>query len=181
MKLSNIVTLAVSCKQQDLSTCSFDATPSKSAAGAKVTYDTNDDAHTKGGWRSLDMSLDDDSANAFYAAGVAEGMLTCEDISYYYKNFYVSSFGNMDSVVNDDIRNFISENNDHVQTNIKNNAVDDLYWSSVEKIYAQLQGLHDGYKTSPCSKEKNFEKLSEFEFLLLNLDGDLYDLQVRYY
>ncbi|GMH73832.1 hypothetical protein TrST_g1913 [Triparma strigata] len=144
----------------------------KSAAGAYSSIDP------ESGWRTLSVTTSDPKASpreAAFDAGFVEGHLTCAEITQFFDNFYVFTFGE-DSQPNDDIVNFVNENDAFVESMVDT----DLYWSHVGDIYARSAGMLKGYNESPCSKQSDFKPLSKLDWNLLQMDGDLFDLMTAY-
>ncbi len=49
----------------------------------------------------------------------------------------------------------------------------DAYWSSITRVYSQLQGLVDGQN---AGAGVSGTKMTRLQVILINLDGDLFDL-----
>jgi hypothetical protein len=129
-----------------------------------------------------------------FSAGVAESILTCSDIIDYHYNFYHATFP-PDSPPSDKVVTFVTDNEAYVRRKISDHIASDtptdyndveqtfeyFHWIAVAQVMAQLDGLVVGFNDfSECSKQDGFVPMSTFDFLLLNLDGDLFDLTVAF-
>jgi hypothetical protein len=145
----------------------------KSTTGSYTAVDP------ESGWRTLSISTSDPSAtpprDAAFDAGVVEGHLTCYEITQFFENFYVSTFGE-GGEPNDDIVSFVKQNDAFVTRMVDT----DLYWSHVGDVYARSAGMLEGYNGSPCSLQPGFKPLSKMDWNLLQLDGDLFDLMTAF-
>ncbi|GMH70450.1 hypothetical protein TrRE_jg1174, partial [Triparma retinervis] len=103
------------------------------------------------------------------------GHLTCYEITQFFENFYVSTFGE-GGEPNDDIVSFVKQNDAFVTRMVDT----DLYWSHVGDVYARSAGMLEGYNGSPCSLQPGFKPLSKMDWNLLQLDGDLFDLMTAF-
>jgi hypothetical protein len=145
----------------------------------------------KSGWHTLDLKASSAAASltptdmltASFAAGVAEGILTCSEMKLFGYNMLVSSFGvnatSGDLVPpNADIMTFVESNDDFIQSMVSENFDTDEYWLAVGQMYAQLNGMLAGANDfSDCAKGADWKPFTWMELNLINLDGDLFDLQ----
>eukprot|EP01134_Creolimax_fragrantissima_P002840 CFRG2840T1 len=144
-----------------------------------LVYGDFDDAAGETGWGRLSIrtvpktNLNWEVQSAvYYAAGYLEGYLTCEYIGVFFKNYYDSTFNGIDPSTR--LVEFMNKNDKWIRMQVKGKADTDSYWRHVGSVYRQLDGMVDGYN-SQCSEK--YGKMTDLEFRLLNMNGDLFDLQ----
>ena len=82
---------------------------------------------------------------------------------------------------NEALLNFIDENDYFVREMAATHAATDDYWLAVAQVMAQADGVRSGFNNfSACSSGGAFAPLSARDMLLINLDGDLYDLMAAF-
>jgi hypothetical protein len=166
--------------------CSVNTSPTSFSASSQAWYDSS--LVNSSGWWVLDVtsSANDDSASALrsaaYAAGVAEGILSCNEITQFKYNVLTSSFGRGPNAgPNDEILAFINDNDAWVASQIAALGEDDDYWLAISQITATMDGILEGYNQhSACAQEEGFVAMTALEINLVNLDGDLFDLMTAY-
>jgi len=123
------------------------------------------------GWAFLNVksNVKYSDYDQMYAAGYLEGSLTTDLIYNYYQNIFASEYNNTDLPEN--VVNWINENNAFMLQQIKLNP-SDPYWSHINLILTQLQGLLDGYNAYADPKKS----MTFLQFMLINMDGDMADL-----
>lgn len=104
------------------------------------------------------------------AAGMAEGFLTAEFILMAYENT-VAGYCDKEPDFCTKLKTFLAANQDWIIGNLKTHP-ESQYWHQVDLIYQQLKGLNMGYHVSKPPKE-----LTDFDFMLLQIGGDLEDLE----
>ncbi|XP_033098666.1 putative phospholipase B-like 2 [Anneissia japonica] len=148
----------------------FEERLSGAVAWANYTDDVEDT-----GWSHLTVTTNpdyDDTVQA-YAAGVVEGYVSAGPIYMHWMNIMSSYCLQMSDYCNR-LQEFIKTNMEWVADQIKDNP-DDPYFHQAELILEQMAGLEDGY-TNRSSQPRL--KLEPFNFLLLQISGDLEDLEV---
>lgn len=164
---------------------------------------------TSEGWFFLNIEAPLSSSSRYsdtwYAAGYAEGLLTCESIRTFYPNFYADTFGaalpspEVISFVEDQ-HSWLTQEAAKALDHSKETSFVDPYWQTMSGVLAQLQGLRKGYAESPCAlmSDSDLEGLpsdlpaklrlsssgtdgpSLLPFLLLNAWGDLYTIMAKF-
>ncbi|XP_071946459.1 putative phospholipase B-like 2 [Antedon mediterranea] len=143
-----------------------------SGAAAWANY-TDDVQNT--GWSHLTVNTNpdyDDNVQA-YAAGLVEGYITAGPIYMHWVNT-MSSYCLEKTDYCNRLQTFINTNMEWLSDKIKNNP-DDAYFHQAELLLMQLAGLQDGYTNR--SSQPRLE-VNPFGFLLLQISGDLEDLEV---
>ncbi|CAE8588097.1 unnamed protein product [Polarella glacialis] len=107
-----------------------------------------------------------------YAAGLVEGLLTCHEVAAYWHNVYSSTLP-----VSDEALEFILAQDSYYRTEAQRRAASDDYWHAVAMVLAQFDGLLEGYQLGCVGVES---PMTHQELLLLNLDGDLFDILVAF-
>ncbi|XP_070572931.1 putative phospholipase B-like 2 [Ptychodera flava] len=126
------------------------------------------------GWAHLNLTTNpkyDDSVQA-YAAGLIEGYLSSTLIYYHWVNT-VYEFCVQPSEYCTKLKKYLQANLQWMTQQIKENPNDD-YWHQVNLTLIQLMGIEDGFHNS--IKEPRID-VEPFGFLLLQIDGDLEDLE----
>ena len=122
------------------------------------------------GWATLDIEANGRDESHVYAAGVAEGVLTCRFVAAVSKN-------NGDIQANAAIVNFTKATIDWTRSQVVAHGLQDDFWRVVGRIIAQFDGLVDGYSRSECNASV---PLSSLDLWLMQMDGDLEDLSVKF-
>lgn len=118
-------------------------------------------------------AINDHHLKAFYAMGMLEAMLTCEEIATYVPNTRYAIFEGLQPSTR--LLEFLVENDKFIRQNILSH--NDDYWHTAAAVIAQMDGMADGYKQSTC-QAKN--PLTALDFLLLQTYGDQFDLHLAY-
>ncbi|KNC71730.1 hypothetical protein SARC_15728, partial [Sphaeroforma arctica JP610] len=90
----------------------------------------------------------------------------------FFKNYYNNTFEGKPP--SNRLVKFMNKNDQWVRNEVKERANHNSYWRHVGSIYRQLDGMVDGYNRA-CSEE--FGRMTELDFRLLNMNGDLLDLK----
>eukprot|EP00929_Paragymnodinium_shiwhaense_P051928 TRINITY_DN26055_c0_g1_i1.p1 TRINITY_DN26055_c0_g1~~TRINITY_DN26055_c0_g1_i1.p1 ORF type:complete len:652 (-),score=94.09 TRINITY_DN26055_c0_g1_i1:169-2124(-) len=139
-----------------------------------------DDNIDSTGWSELYMHVathSEDVSNTvkMYAAGYAEGIMTCVRISEYYANTFRMLAKNPDAmtVIKDVIENqmaFMRSKSD-LTPNVMGEEPSDPYWKHVRFLTAQLWGLTDGYNAA--ARHFGVNQLGLVDMALINMGGEL--------
>jgi len=138
-------------------------------AAATGVFDGTEALNT--GWGRLNVqALAGPENAAYYAAGMAEGLLTCEFVAAVSKNNDDAQQGSNAALLNYTL---------HTEAWARQNAATNMsdYWVVVGQILAQFDGLVYGYSLSNCSKET---PLTSTQLFFMNMDGDLEDLKNKF-
>eukprot|EP00123_Amoebidium_parasiticum_P016856 comp23610_c0_seq1/m.40158 comp23610_c0_seq1/g.40158 ORF comp23610_c0_seq1/g.40158 comp23610_c0_seq1/m.40158 type:complete len:589 (-) comp23610_c0_seq1:788-2554(-) len=148
---------------------------------ASLAHGYYDDSVHENGWGRLTLRGAENLANTleghgrvYYALGLLEGYLTCNEIATFYSNYYPNTFPTPPS---EKLKNFIVKSNQWAREQAETRAVNDTYWRHMRGTQKQLDGLVDGYNMRCGEKEGN---LTDFAFLVLNMNGDLFDLTTAF-
>lgn len=106
-----------------------------------------------------------------YAAGLLEGYLTCEDIAAYSSNARGTT-----KVSSEEALDFINSQDKYYRREARWRASKDDYWQAVAMLVARFDGLLRGYALGCPYKDP----MTKEDLLLLQLDGDLFDIMVAY-
>lgn len=114
-----------------------------------------------------------------WSAGFSEGLLTFEEISYYYNNIQVFFHENLKRA--DEIKGLYSKIHNKLENRIKNFDLDDFSFetstNSIKKwayqacILAQLEGIKAGYNSI------SDKKLTIADFYFINAEGNFGDMK----
>mmetsp|Transcript_104811 Transcript_104811/g.306082 ORF Transcript_104811/g.306082 Transcript_104811/m.306082 type:complete len:558 (-) Transcript_104811:134-1807(-) len=145
--------------------------------GAATAWATYMPAHS-GGWPHLEVTTrsaaDEVAGRALeqeaFAAGLLEGALTCSDTAAYWHNVYTAT-----APVSDKALRFIEEQDRFVRAEAQRLGPDEDYWHAVGMVLAQFDGMLQGHNTF-CPEQR----MTAQDLLLLNLDGDLFDIMVAF-
>lgn len=129
---------------------------------------------------------DNDYITTMRAVGFLEGRLTCGHMKQYYLNFMHDMFEG--SNPSKETQRFLNKNYKWTLQEANKRYRGDDYWLSVKGILSQLEGMLDGYRAAcPCAGEcsnrvnlQNLDNPQILHFLLLNADGDLYQITEKY-
>lgn len=120
------------------------------------------------GWGRLHIEATSGDHTAYWAAGIAEGLLTCEFVAAVAAN-------NDDPLQNMEVVNFTQAAESWTRQNAAHNTSD--YWRVVSQILAQFDGLVEGYSRSSCSAST---PLTRTQLWLMQMDGDLEDVKNKF-
>ncbi|XP_077996109.1 putative phospholipase B-like 2 [Glandiceps talaboti] len=126
------------------------------------------------GWSHFTVSTNskyDDVIQA-YAAGIVEGHLTSQLIYNHWINT-IYGFCQQPSEYCTKLRTFLETNLNWMTKQIEQNPTD-AYWHQVNLTLVQLIGMQDGFNNDTRYPRIDIDP---FDFLLLQIDGDLEDLQ----
>lgn len=110
-----------------------------------------------------------------YAAGLAEGILTRQQIYYHYRNTVedlCKGYKNYCKRLYD----YLAKNLQWISETVKEKPETDLYWRHVNLTFAQLNGIYDGYSKKST---KDFVPAIIFEIhpiYVIQISGELIDL-----
>jgi len=134
----------------------------------------------KGGWPQLEITTrsatNPSQATAsqleseYFAAGVLEGALTCQDVANYWKNVREASHA-----MGQKGYEYLTEQDHWMREQARLLAYQDDYWFAVKMVIAQHDGLRQG-QNMMCPEDM----ITAEELLILANDGDLYDLRVAW-
>lgn len=141
-------------------------------ATAFSTY--NKTANLTTGFATLDIQSPSHVAPrlAAYAAGYAEGFQTAAEIAQFYSNVY--EFGA--DGPSRKLTEWVTENDAWTRAQAEHHAASDDYWLSVATVLDRFDGMLAGYESARAARSQ-LPSLSKLDFLWINLDGDLFDLQ----
>jgi hypothetical protein len=123
-----------------------------------------------------------------YVSGYLEGLLTAQEIFYYFSNIHVFFHGEEEYI--QDIKNFYGKidqnlrqkiNNPEFFQNLRKSKLDDTsdslkseftQWSYLTCLHAQINGLHQGYNQITSNKQ-----LDLLDFYFINSEGNYGDLK----
>ena len=153
-----------------------------------------DNASNTSGWAKLDVKInhnvnrqthnpklpsagtntteDSSDLSSYYAAGLAEGILTCKFVAAVALNN-----GDIASQNNKQLKNYTLETIAFTRKQAAAAAADDDFWLVISQILAQFDGLVEGYKRSECSAN---QPLSALDMWFMQMDGDLEDLSNKF-
>ena len=103
-----------------------------------------------------------------YGAGFLEGVLTHEMITDFHSNTKADH-----DELRSELRDFMSTQDDYLRESAKEKGSQDPFWKEIGLTMKQLDGLVEGYN-SMVSKESSLDKE---EFWILNMDGDVIELE----
>lgn len=168
-------TLSVYC--DDSLTCRLSSVHDKTAT-VMATY--NKSTNLTSGFATLDIvsPAGVEPRLAAFGAGFAEGYQTADEIALFYNNVY--EFGPRGP--SKDLVAFVEDNDAWVRAQAKEKAAMDDYWTAVALVMTRFDGTVAGYAKAAAERADNksaaaLPPLGKLEFLWINLDGDLYDLQ----
>lgn len=134
-----------------------------------LAYGTFDPvAANETGWGRLWIEATSAETSAYTAAGLAEGMLTCEFVAAVANN-------NDDTRQNAQVLNFTKAAEEWTRTQAAHNSSE--FWTVISQILAQFDGLVEGYRRSHCSAST---PLTRTQLWLMQMDGDLEDVKVKF-
>ena len=129
-----------------------------------------DNASNATGWGKLDVNTTTTDLTSYYAAGLAEGVLTCHFVAAVALNN-----GDVALQKNEGLRNYTLETIKFTRQMAEQN--DDDFWLVVKQILAQFDGLVEGYGRSECSAK---QPLNSLDMWFMQMDGDLEDLTNKF-
>ncbi|CAL1534213.1 unnamed protein product [Lymnaea stagnalis] len=140
---------------------------------------TFNDAILSTGWGILDISAGNvpvkgqTDADIMFAAGFVEGVLTAEQMEYQFINLFDTFFPTPvdENLLKELDQWFIKQR--HWADNMIKSYPDNPFWRHASYIFAQLDGLLAGYKST---LSKSNVTLDLFALNFLNANGDLFDL-----
>jgi len=136
-------------------------------AAATASFDA--EAFNKTGWAKLQVSSAIAQHWAYYAAGMAEGLLTCKFVAAVAQN-------NDDPRQNPQVTDFAEQAEAWTRAQAAANPDEDL-WRAVGTVLAQFDGLVAGYNQSECSAA---QPLTSTQMWLMQMDGDLEDIKNKF-
>jgi hypothetical protein len=142
-----------------------------------AAYATFVDDISSTGWSYLKVVTNeqfDDNVQAF-AAGYVESYLTYEMIHNFWLNTQ-SQYCSEPSEYCSKLDDFLNKQDQYLQGQVKSYADDDDYWHQIGLTLTQLEGIMYGYGNATVGKDESY-KISYRGFLLLNIGGDLGDLE----
>ena len=129
------------------------------------------------GWGILDVNTRQGQrwtdADQAYGSGYAEGRLTAPRIWEHFQNMYKSHYGDLTKEEIQKVNNWLLEQYDWTKTQSKMNH-GDTFWDQIANIMFQFDGLLDGYTNA--TKSSGLPSLTRADFLMLNGDGDLFQI-----
>lgn len=138
------------------------------------------------GWSQLSMSISEShnvpNNDKIYAAGYAEGLMTCVRISEFYANNFklLLRKGKVIRMIKDVVTKKLAYWRD--MTNLRQHIMaeepKDPYWKQVRYVLVQLWGICDGYNFA--ARHFQVHSLGLEDLLLINLGGELAQLVEAY-
>lgn len=128
------------------------------------------EAYNSSGWARLHLNgtASASPADAAYGVGYLEGALSQHSIYMAFTNMWHQFFGATPNPPTK-LVDFVEQNWAWVQEQAEEAAADSPYWAAVQTVSQQQAGLMAGYlAVAPAS-----ELLTSFQFLCLQLDGDM--------
>ncbi|KAK6100526.1 Phospholipase B family protein [Brugia pahangi] len=187
----NNCTLQFNCKQQHdnyyeyLSACRkkdsnilYTNNGTKCDKGIQVALARFRNAVNETGWGILEVETFSgiDEITQAFAAGLLEGILTRQLITYHYRNTLERMCNDKGEYCNK-LFAYLSKNLNWIKHTVKKKTEIDIYWKQVNLTFAQLTGINHGYlkKTSTIYKPIiSFELTSIY---MIQLAGDFIDLR----
>lgn len=129
------------------------------------------------GWDKIDiyMNTEEYSEDAARCMGYAEGYFTSQSIQDLFLNVYdVYNKDLTDNTTMDNVKKFMKDNHEYVNEYVK--TVDSDYKKHASMIYAQYNGIFDGYSAS----YKGDDKFDSDFFYLMEGMADILDLLGKY-
>ena len=129
---------------------------------------------------------DEDFIKTRRATGFLEGRLTCVHMAEYYLNFMHAMFeGKLPSK---STQKFLEDNYKWVSQQANARYRTDDYWLATKGVLSQLEGILEGFQSGcPCKVKcpastnlRSLKNPSILHLLLLNADGDLYQITEKY-
>lgn len=169
-----IRSISVFCEDGSRSSCTAADSKDASDANARARYNISSNYST--GFASLDVRHGPIANKSrlnitAFAMGYAEGYLTASEIAVFYPNVY--EFG--PTGPSDDLVDFVTKNIAWTQQQVAANADTDDFWHQVGLVLSRLDGMVAGY--TAAAKNTNLPAMTFMQFIWMNLDGDLFDLQ----
>jgi len=133
-----------------------------------------DDNFNTTGWSTLKVVTNGSCTDPLQAeaAGMAEGYITSEFIYMDYMNKFVD-YCKKEEAFCKKLAMFVDENLSWINGQVKQSKDSEkAYWHQVDLVYKQLEGIKSGYASSKQPK------IDDFGFTLMQIDGDLEDLEV---
>ncbi|CAK5080795.1 unnamed protein product [Meloidogyne enterolobii] len=132
------------------------------------------------GWGILEIETFADFSEEIqsYAAGLAEGLLTKNQIYLHYLNTASQICNNATAGYCDQLHNYIKTNLKWIRSKVNSLAKNDIYWRHVELTFTQLTGINDGYED--INLYGDYYPRVEFKnnsILLIQMSGDFFDLE----
>ncbi|ESO88915.1 hypothetical protein LOTGIDRAFT_205711 [Lottia gigantea] len=163
------------CKERE---CNFKASVIDKVDSS--AYGVYNDSLLDIGWSTLDLvagygphQLD---ANIMYSAGFLEGILTARSISQHIQNIRDVIFRIKDrSIIEEKLKEYFNKQDKWMRSMIEDKSPQDGFWRHVYYILSQLDGLIAGYQAARELKP-SLPKLEEYDFQMLNSNGDIFDL-----
>eukprot|EP00240_Pyramimonas_obovata_P000938 CAMPEP_0118943100 /NCGR_PEP_ID=MMETSP1169-20130426/37522_1 /TAXON_ID=36882 /ORGANISM="Pyramimonas obovata, Strain CCMP722" /LENGTH=601 /DNA_ID=CAMNT_0006888257 /DNA_START=125 /DNA_END=1927 /DNA_ORIENTATION=- len=130
------------------------------------------------GWGRLYLSATPEAAeHGHYALGLLEGYLTCRYLSIFMKNYHEDMFPS--GKPNKQLLEFVRENDEWVRAKAAEKRQEDEYWQAVQGVLDQFDGMLEGVARG-CPDLVHSGAVSYERLLLLNLNGDLFDLKEKF-
>ncbi|TKR66837.1 hypothetical protein L596_023072 [Steinernema carpocapsae] len=107
-----------------------------------------------------------------YAAGVAEGILSNEQIYNHYRNTVEGNCKGYTEYCKR-LHKYLRENLDWIESKIKNKPKSDPFWRQVNLTFTQLTGITDAYLKKDLTPSVKFELTPIY---MIQLSGELIDL-----
>eukprot|EP00698_Gefionella_okellyi_P022872 TRINITY_DN7660_c0_g1_i1.p1 TRINITY_DN7660_c0_g1~~TRINITY_DN7660_c0_g1_i1.p1 ORF type:complete len:530 (+),score=102.91 TRINITY_DN7660_c0_g1_i1:49-1638(+) len=137
-----------------------------------VAWGNYENQINKTGWAQLKIATSTayPDSTAMYAAGFLEGFLSADQIWEFWQGYAADEFDG--GLPAKSVLDFAAENDAWVRSMAKRT---DEYWVHVANVLRQLDGLYAGYHYIAAPDKA----LTKQQFLLLNLIGDIDDLQAK--
>ncbi|KAF6203455.1 hypothetical protein GE061_001786 [Apolygus lucorum] len=152
--------------------------PAKIKMSAARAYYTPLDKST--GWASMEVQTNehyDDEVQAT-AAGMLEGSLSWQLIYFHWQNTVGTTCKKRANAC-EKIKGILESNYNKVKQSAVRYKNENSFWYQVNLIYAQLEGLHEGWKTGKDrSLGKMIHELTFTDFLWMNHADDVRDIEM---
>ncbi len=155
----------------------FELRAGKDASCAAWGWYSDDMANS--GWNYLSVVSNPSLSDAAQAraAGFVEGALTVRAIHEHKVNEFETLFLPQEPLGPDNrTQAYVDDMMAFQLANIASQGANDTYWASVGLLYQQLQGMTDGFAASNTDPSW---ALTFNDLLMLQLDGDLADIQAK--
>eukprot|EP01061_Rhynchopus_euleeides_P031823 TRINITY_DN526_c0_g1_i3.p2 TRINITY_DN526_c0_g1~~TRINITY_DN526_c0_g1_i3.p2 ORF type:complete len:536 (+),score=260.16 TRINITY_DN526_c0_g1_i3:43-1650(+) len=135
-----------------------------------------EDALTTKGWGILDVkgSTVTTDADLAFAAGAVEGLLSYNRISDHYQNMYKSHFASLSAAEVQEVKSWLEKQYNWTKKEAEAKKGSSGVWEQVGNVMSQFDGLVAGYNMAVNGT--SYPALTQFDFLVLNGDGDLFQI-----
>ena len=146
--------------------------PDGTGLGATVQSSYDKSTNLTSGFAVLDITTVNKSATprvVAYAAGLAEGYQTADEIALFFTNVY--EFGRDGPSAA--LTKFVHDNDAWTRQQVADHADESDYWMAVGLVLDRFDGTFAGYKKAQAERPTELPPLTNLDMLWINLDGDL--------